>query len=863
MMRVIFIILFMAAMLRAQADNVVYGTVCDNDSVPLPGVIVKVVDGEDDIYAYCATDVNGYYELKYETQSAPLSVSFAFMGFQPVTIPLTENSRREDVVLEPSAVKLREVTVKVRPVSEKGDTLVYNVGAFRSFADRTLEDVIKKMPGITVANTGEISYNGKAINKFYIEGIDGLSGRYSLATKNINPDDVAFVHIYENHQPKRVLKDVEFSDRAAINLKLKKDRIIKPIGYVKGGAGYSDETKWLGEIFAMEVAKKNQTLLAVKGNNYGISLNENLAFGDGQMNFGTPFYGIFSTTPLGTAGIADNRYYLSTSAGGSLSNILKISDSKQLNVVADYKYDNDSYDNATVSKYYVSGAEPVTITEEGHSRLKTSEASATVKYENNSSSLYVGESFQFNAKFTDNEYKVRSGRNVDEGLVCKEYCFGNRFSINGKVGRRVLQLNSEITVSNLPVNYIKANSDDGALSLLQRAKSFTIYTRHNSGISWQPTSVTDFGVKLAVATSYDKLESGMDETYVAGNDIYGYKIRSTVTPYVQLKFEKFRMNFSVPVEMHNMRYTDREEGNRYSYNEPVLNCRLDMRYAFRSNRQLTLSASTMKDVGDIRDFVLNPIYTSYRDYTTMGSGVMNERRSYSVVSTYSYRNVISGLFFNTMVLYRHSRRTKLIGSVVSANANSTEVSATKNSADIVEANMQGKKSVYDWRTTFGIDGYYSFLSQKTMRQGTMYGIKSHQITAKGHADYEIIRQKLIFTVSGVYTYSIQNISLSKGTNNLSNYNIWGRVSYNPLSFCEIYVRSDYSVNQLDEKTYQRDLFLDAGSKFTAKRFEIELMVRNITNRRQYVVTRFLDADVFLYCFDMRPISALVTLRYSM
>ncbi|MGM9844164.1 MAG: carboxypeptidase-like regulatory domain-containing protein, partial [Muribaculaceae bacterium] len=88
MMRVFIIMLFMAAMLRAQADNVVYGTVCDNDSVPLPGVIVKVVDGEDDIYAYCATDVNGYYELKYETQSAPLSVSFAFMGFQPVTIPL-------------------------------------------------------------------------------------------------------------------------------------------------------------------------------------------------------------------------------------------------------------------------------------------------------------------------------------------------------------------------------------------------------------------------------------------------------------------------------------------------------------------------------------------------------------------------------------------------------------------------------------------------------------------------------------------------------------------------------------------------------------------------------------------------------
>ena len=77
------------------------------------------------------------------------------------------------------------------------------------------------MPGIDVEKSGEIKYNGRAINKFYVEGMDMLKGRYGLATNNIAAKDIATVQVLENHQPIKALKHLQISDDVAINLKLK------------------------------------------------------------------------------------------------------------------------------------------------------------------------------------------------------------------------------------------------------------------------------------------------------------------------------------------------------------------------------------------------------------------------------------------------------------------------------------------------------------------------------------------------------------------------------------------------------------------------------------------------------------------
>lgn len=76
------------------------------------------------------------------------------------------------------------------------------------------------MPGMEVGKDGSITYQGKSINKFYIEGMDLMGSKYGVASNNIDAGKVKKVQVMENHQPVKTLKDVVFSDQAALNIVL-------------------------------------------------------------------------------------------------------------------------------------------------------------------------------------------------------------------------------------------------------------------------------------------------------------------------------------------------------------------------------------------------------------------------------------------------------------------------------------------------------------------------------------------------------------------------------------------------------------------------------------------------------------------
>lgn len=79
---------------------------------------------------------------------------------------------------------LKEVKVSAQRLLRSGDTLTYSVSSFRQGQDRSLADVITKMPGLEVKANGQIEYQGKAISKFYIEGLDYfLDGAVSYKSK--------------------------------------------------------------------------------------------------------------------------------------------------------------------------------------------------------------------------------------------------------------------------------------------------------------------------------------------------------------------------------------------------------------------------------------------------------------------------------------------------------------------------------------------------------------------------------------------------------------------------------------------------------------------------------------------------------
>ena len=58
-------------------------------------------------------------------------------------------------------MELKEVVVKAPKVRQLGDTIHYDVASFMDETDRTIGDVLKKLPGVQVLSSGQILYQNK------------------------------------------------------------------------------------------------------------------------------------------------------------------------------------------------------------------------------------------------------------------------------------------------------------------------------------------------------------------------------------------------------------------------------------------------------------------------------------------------------------------------------------------------------------------------------------------------------------------------------------------------------------------------------------------------------------------------------
>lgn len=142
------------------------GRVLDSDGKALCGANVIAWSDKDTPSGYAVTDKDGLFSLEVPEGTDHITVTF--IGFKTVTVSMDEFASPHTVVLEEQAFSLREVAVTAESISETGDTLTYSVASFREVQDRSIADVIIKMPGLEVKSDGAIEYQGKAIGSFYI-----------------------------------------------------------------------------------------------------------------------------------------------------------------------------------------------------------------------------------------------------------------------------------------------------------------------------------------------------------------------------------------------------------------------------------------------------------------------------------------------------------------------------------------------------------------------------------------------------------------------------------------------------------------------------------------------------------------------
>jgi hypothetical protein len=192
--------------------------------------------------AYAITNEKGRFSLNLAANSS-YDIKASYIGYQSFnTVLKTTDNALDYNILMKQGVELKDVEVVYEmPVTISGDTIIYNSDSFTNGTERKLEDVLKKLPGVEVDADGNITVEGKPVQKIMVEGKDFFDGDTKIATKNIPANALDKIQVLRNYNEVANLKGLENNEESvAINIKLKEGKKNFWFGDLTAGAGAWD-----------------------------------------------------------------------------------------------------------------------------------------------------------------------------------------------------------------------------------------------------------------------------------------------------------------------------------------------------------------------------------------------------------------------------------------------------------------------------------------------------------------------------------------------------------------------------------------------------------------------------------------------
>lgn len=860
------LVFLIAHALTAWGGVTLTGYVTDSVGETVPGAMVKVyaTPASKSMLVYGAASPEGEFRLTLPGDYSNVTVKVSAVGYRTETMQVSVETRLH-VRLSPAPTTLKAITVKAPAIRAQGDTLIFDVAAFSSRGDRSIEAVISRLPGITVDEEGKIKYNGEPINKFYIEGADMLTGNYRLATRNISPEDVASVNVYENHQPKKVLEGIEFSERAALNLKLKKKSMLRPVGNLKAGAGYGGRRALgLGEGFGFLVSPELQLMGTLKAGNYGDTYSTEVSRSHQNMAPAALAGRFFNRHLFGSPPVATGRYLHNNSLMTSANALVKKSKVTTLTFNVSYLQDRNRYGSRNVTEYFGLENGPLRIIEENASVMRSNNLYATAKIETNANNLYLREQIGFSGEFTDNSYSLSGNMQARQRLGSDSYGVRNRLDLTFRRGSRVWDVKSDISFSNLPVNYIHAfNPMADTLIVSQSVSGFAFRSSHSTSFTQIISEEWMTGTDISVKADYDRIGATDRGIHPATEDVTsGYTIETRAAPYIQWKGGYGSVRIDVPLTLYDMGFRYGQDRKHFSFHRLYPGASVTMRYTTRFKLQNSLRLSYNSTPGDIMDFMTVPVYTSYRTRSTGGTGVLGLRRMSSVLFSTSYRNPIYGFNGNLQVMFSRTSSNVMRSSEVSSSQTSGSVVDRKNSAENLNAALNLSKFVSGIGTTFLFSANYIDMRTRSVRNGSEIRLNNSICILHPSLSSILVKDVLTVDLGCEYGLSRQAIRGIGEPTHLSNITGKYQISLFPIKNLQISLGGSLADISIGGDMRKTDLFLDCSMRWMAGKWEVELKMRNLTDRKSYVISKYVGDDSYVTTYMLRPREGMLAVRWK-
>ena len=254
------------------AQAVISGRVLDSLSQPVEMASVIVRSCNDDrVLAFCNTDQSGNFSLKPELSGCDTpTLHVRSLGYNPFRMKLSGNNM-SSLTIRLSAGALNEIVIRAEalPVVVRSDTTEYSARAFSDSTEFSVEDLLKKIPGIQVDNNGRITVGGKSVEKVMIEGDDLFNQNYTIGTRNIRADMIDKIQAIDRYQDNPLFKGISESERMVLNLTIREDKKYKISGSTTTGAGFGGRVRGQTHINLISITRKSKSYILGNANNTG------------------------------------------------------------------------------------------------------------------------------------------------------------------------------------------------------------------------------------------------------------------------------------------------------------------------------------------------------------------------------------------------------------------------------------------------------------------------------------------------------------------------------------------------------------------------------------------------------------------
>jgi len=270
-----------------QTTTIVRGTVFDTASKKgLAYATVSVVNAKDStLVTFTRADSTGKFRLSGIGKGKYL-LSASYVGYVPVwkSLDITKEVQEMNLgnveMMDVQSAGNVTVTARRAPVTINNDTVEFNTENFKTQPNAVAEELLKKLPGVTVDNDGTIRVNGQRVNRVLVNGKEFFTGDPKMATRNLDADAIDKVQVFDKKSDRAEFTGVDDGQsEKAINLKLKKDRNKSLFGKVSASAGSNE--RYDGQTNINKFNGDQQLSLIGMGNNtnrQGFSITDVLNF---------------------------------------------------------------------------------------------------------------------------------------------------------------------------------------------------------------------------------------------------------------------------------------------------------------------------------------------------------------------------------------------------------------------------------------------------------------------------------------------------------------------------------------------------------------------------------------------------------